>query len=828
MSTPKPIGRNHSFAFRRDFSQKRVSSGDRNFRESDELVRKRFKIQPYSSFEDKFLEQDRLNQYIFEQFQKLESKISVFSQNELEKQEIFNNFLIIEQKIAGIFTDLQISKQISQDFLELKETLTQQLSQESTFKEKSSKKNKVLFEEVVRLGKTVEATERKVEDLKKKSVKPGKVRVITENIEGIDDKLNSIESTFSTLKSSIESESIKIQKLSQSTHSLRQDIESYISHLNNSLSSSLSKSSETMVKKLLDEQETRQQNTIDLKHLIELQSNKLNEKFSSELLSLQKNLQKLDSHLLLQKHEMEDFQKTFLTILQTEKKEIKDLIFSSNSQILDLESKLQKSFNSLENMQKTSLETISSTILAEIQTRVHSEHELQNMIKVTNKGIFEEMTRLQNEVNELASHFKIITADIRASISEKCDLLSRFVESEIQKVNQKISSNMKKYKTAIPRETDAKLQELKEQFLQIFSKIQQDSLNRFKSYSQNQEKISAKLKELSEETNENLEKILKESEKNFLFFQENLVKLDEKVMKIDENSYNDLTSLVGLCNELQEDLQEIRADKDFYSEIIAGLEAQIEVKVANEKVSREHMVTFYIQSIQEEISHLHSKTSKKLQIFSKNFVKIEEIPEILAKIDSNKQNFLELSKTFDSYKENINSEIKEYYEQITIIEEKADIASMIVEEMKERVKDILENHSKFGMMLRSVMKEHDKERRFGESKNILNDMTNRVETMGILSKLDEILIDMDANERETQAMLTLYKRELEYLQDKQKKGLDDAQNAVKSIFDTKISGLQKMVSDEMTKIIDFIKTNQVISPNLSSLQEYASSLKLVP
>jgi hypothetical protein len=131
-------------------------------------------------------------------------------------------------------------------------------------------------------------------------------------------------------------------------------------------------------------------------------------------------------------------------------------------------------------------------------------------------------------------------------------------------------------------------------------------------------------------------------------------------------------------------------------------------------------------------------------------------------------------------------------------------------------------------MLRSVMKEHDKERRFGESKNILNDMTNRVETMGILSKLDEILIDMDANERETQAMLTLYKRELEYLQDKQKKGLDDAQNAVKSIFDTKISGLQKMVSDEMTKIIDFIKTNQVISPNLSSLQEYASSLKLVP
>ena len=87
---------------------------------------------------------------------------------------------------------------------------------------------------------------------------------------------------------------------------------------------------------------------------------------------------------------------------------------------------------------------------------------------------------------------------------------------------------------------------------------------------------------------------------------------------------------------------------------------------------------------------------------------------------------------------------------------------------------------------------------------------------------------MDANERETQAMLTLYKKELEYIQEKQKKGLEDAQNAVRSIFDSKISGVQNMVSSELSKIIDYIEKNQVLAPNLSSLHEYASNVKIIP
>ena len=45
---------------------------------------------------------------------------------------------------------------------------------------------------------------------------------------------------------------------------------------------------------------------------------------------------------------------------------------------------------------------------------------------------------------------------------------------------------------------------------------------------------------------------------------------------------------------------------------------------------------------------------------------------------------------------------------------------------------------------------------------------------------------MDSNEKETQAMLEVYKKELEFIQEKQQKGLEDAQAAVYEIFAKKI------------------------------------------
>ena len=712
-----------------------------------------------------------------------------------------------------------------------KDSILQTINSNESFKEKSSQKDQILFQELLRLGKSLESAEQKIEEISQKSIKPGKIQVLSDNIEGIDDKVKTIENIYEALKSSIESESAKIQRLSLSSQSLRNDIETYMSQVNTSVSSNLSSAADIILKKLLDEQENRQKNIIDLKYLIDINYSKLNEKFSAELVGVKNFLQKLEAEIKFVKNENEEKFMRLGENLKKDKKGIVDLIEIIRSQIGIVENQQGKNMDIIEKRLKEVTESFSSTILAEMQTRVHAEHELQNMIKITTKSIFQEIHETQSALRSLENESDKKNSELRNSISEKCDLLSRYIETEIRKIKKTFSNNVKKYQSAIPRDVDIKIEILKNQFVQIFNTLKKDSLKRFDFLVKNHEKISKNIEKFSEEVNESFDKMTEELNyfsESLLKFNENLMKLDEKIVKIDENSYNDLTSITQYLTDIEEEIFDIRADKNFYQEIIAGLEAQIEVKITNEKVSREHMITFYISSIQEDILLQDVKTQKKLDSFSKKFIKTSELDLIYEKIESNRENYLEISKTFDSFKENIKAEVNEYFEESNRIQVKIDTTLLIVEEMKERVQEVVENHTKFGVMLRSALKEQDKDKRLSESKNLLVDMTNRVETMGILSKLDGILVDMDANEKDTQAMLTLYKRELEFIQEKQKKGLEDAQNAVKSIFDSKIAGVQNMVSSELSKIIDYIESNQVFAPNLSSLHEYASNVKIIP
>ena len=832
MSTPKPYQRNHSFVFKRDYSNKRISSRERILRESDDfIIKKRFKIQPYSSFEDKFIEQDKLNKYIFEQFSRLESKILEYTQNTSEKETFQQSIDFFTRKFEDISSEVSISKQKFQELSSFKDSILHSINSNESFKEKCSQKDQILFEELIRLGKSLESNEQKIEEICQKSIKPGKIQVLSDNIVGIDEKVKTIENIYEALKSSIESESAKIQRLSLSSQSLRNDIETYMSQVNTTVSSNLSSAADIILKKLLDEQENRQKNIIDLKYIIDINYSKLNEKFSAELIGVKTILQKLEADIgLVRNGNEEDFGK-LRENLKKDKKGVVNLIEIVRSQIRIIENQQGKNMDIMEKRLKEVTESFSSTILAEMQTRVHAENELQNMIKITTKSIFQEINETQSALRSLETESEKNNSQLRNSISEKCDLLSRYMETEIRKIKKNFSNNIKKYQSVIPRDVDVKIEVLKKQFVQIFNALKKDSLNRFDFLIKTHEKITFEIEKLSKEVNHNLEKITEELDyfsENLVKFDENIVKLDEKIVKIDENSYNDLTSITQYLADVEEEILEIRADKNFYQEIIAGLEAQIEVKITNEKVSREHMIAFYVSSIQEDILIQGLKTQKKLDLFSKKFVKASEFDLVIEKIELNKENFIEISKTFDSFKENIKAEVNEYFEESNRVQGKIDTALLIVDEMKERIQEVVENHTKFGVMLRSALKQQDKEKYMSESKSLLVDMTNRVETMGILSKLDGILVDMDANERETQAMLTLYKKELEYIQEKQKKGLEDAQNAVRSILDSKISGVQNMVSSELSKIIDYIEKNQVLAPNLSSLHEYASNVKIIP
>lgn len=821
MSTPKLNVRNSSVTIKRDFSGQRIASRERLPRDSeDPIMKKRFKIQPYSSFEDRFIEQDKLNHYIFEQFNKIESKLSLIKPI-LDHEDPFRDIHILQNRVQTIFSEFEYFKLTSKEFLDFKAAITRKIGNVDEFKGKSNEKDKVLFEEVVRLGQVVENCEHSIENLKTKSVNPGKVQVLIQNVEDFEEKFRSMEAFYLNLKTLIDKESTKVQKISQSNSILAKEIENYMSQLSHLVTKDLVNTSEEMHKRVLDEQETRQKNTIDLKHLIEISAAQLSDKFFTEIGNLKSQIQNLDSLIYKQNSHIETLKNEFLIAAKNEKHEILALVSGLESNLRELNEKYFEAFRELKISQENEHKNFTSTIFAEIQTRVQAEHELQNMIKITTKGIFQEIHELQISFNEFKEQGAAIQSEIRSSVSEKCDLLSRFVESEVKKIRSVIKNNIQKYKSAVPRDIDLKVTQAREDFANCLKALREELSSNIK---QTQDYTTKSISDTRESLDSILKKLYTDLDKSSQSVQSSLIQLDEKIIKIDENSYKDLTEITEYLNDLDESLKELRQDNAAYEEIIARLETQIEVKVTNEKLSREHAIGFFHQTLSDRIENFTGKMKK----FTENLKQYAKNSEVIDKIQELSGHYIEVSKAFEMFRENIKAEMNDFIVEAGQLKEKVEVSEVIVDEMKAKLNEISENYLRFGLMLKNTMKEYDKERRANESKNVLNDLTSRVETMGILSKLDEILVEMDANEKETQAMLMLYKKELTYVQEKQKKGLEDAQNAVKGIFDMKIAGLQQMVSSEMDRILEYIEENKVIVPNMSSLHEYASKVKIIP
>ena len=196
----------------------------------------------------------------------------------------------------------------------------------------------------------------------------------------------------------------------------------------------------------------------------------------------------------------------------------------------------------------------------------------------------------------------------------------------------------------------------------------------------------------------------------------------------------------------------------------------------------------------------------------------------LKKISENIENFEELSKGFEHFRTNIKAEIHDYLEDLSWVKEKIENGEILLEEVQRKIEEVQEDHTKFRILAKNVFKNQQAEY-LKESQHVVNDLTNRVENMDILTKLNLLFKEMDSNEIETQAMLQLYKKELEYIQERQKKALEEAQATVYTVFEQKISDLQGVLVGEMQNAIKMVNENKFESINLSGLQEISKRFK---
>ena len=489
------------------------------------------------------------------------------------------------------------------------------------------------------------------------------------------------------------------------------------------------------------------------------------------------------------------------------------------------------------------IKEFSSTLFYEIETRNQAERELKCMIEVTSKDMIIELKQQQDKIDSVIIRLKNTEYELNQSILEKIDMVSKCIETETYKINTALELNYNNCKDRITELTESMKKNIinnekwKNSYLEsakntanLISQLQKNSKVHSKGYENVYEKLrklqkyvearmvsnckilEKRIDSLSFEMQKCLDSTDFNLTQNQLTITEALTKLDQKICEIDSIHSQEIEEINNSLNFFDDEVKYLQDSETNYYELIARLETQIDLKLTNEKVTREHMVNFFQSEIFANI-----KTLKKSQ---KNFGL--EIEKLLSVAKKNTEGYEDLCQGFEIFRKNIKSEIEESLEN-NPIKEKIEIGEALLEELKEKIFELQEESTKMKLVLKHNKTNDSKYVK--ESYNVLNDLTNRVETMDILKKLNLIFVEMDSNEKETQAMLEVYKKELEFIQEKQQKGLEDAQAAVYEIFAKKISGLQDMLVTEMEKVIQLANDNRPSDINLSGLQEMARKLK---
>jgi hypothetical protein len=887
MSTPKILKRDISLALKRENSF-RNNSRERVQKDSDlYMTRKRYKLQPYSSFEDKFIEQEKINKLVWENIQKLDEKNSRLVISE-EIQRVCRLYETLETKINDLALEFKNKNELINEILQSSQIITHQINKDLLFRDKSNEKNKILFEEVVRLGKNTEICEKNITILQKKLKNASKLNT-SNNFPDLQSKINSIESIMSknieTLSNTLPDIELKIQLLEESiaknvqvvntdqqdlyylkktTEGIKAEVNTYIFDLQSTIKSQINAIFQDMVKRIQNEGEDRLKTNSDFKYFIDITSQLTQEKFTNEISYIKQDIVQLDNKISLELLKKEEYLKNLNKNFEAFSAEVFKLIKEEKNARSRVEAfliekaetmskKMAEGFEEVKSEQSKATKGFSDTFYIEIETRTQAERELKCMIEIATKDIYTELKSQYLKIEDLSSLLTIKESDIRNSIIEKADIISRFIEAEIKKIEDIIDANYKNSKECIEELTESMKnniinQEKWKNYMQDQNKIFYKNITDTKGIStdlidKNNKKFVQKIRDLQEYTEKKaagnyrilenrIDSLCKEiqkaldasnkiSEENQETVLDSIKKLDERLYEIDTEYSNDLKDISEAINSQNLDINSIIEASNACSDLIVQLETQIDLKITNEKFSREHMVNYFQQELYKELNALdfaQRLTSAQVEAL------IKSNAEALASIETNKQNYEDICKGFEAFRENIKYEINEHIEDNNNIKEKLDTGWIIIENLKEKFEELQEENLKTRLIVKDRIKNLSSEY-VKESYNVLNDLTGRVEVMDILKKLNLIFREMDNNEKETQAMMQIYRKELEFIHEKQEKGLQDAQIAVHEIFDKKITGLRNLLVTEMEEVIKMANDSRIENFNLSTLHNLARKLK---
>ena len=311
MSTPKLVHRDSSFVIKKESFDRNFQSRERTSKDSEFFLpmKKRFKIQPYSSFEDRFIEQEKINKYVYEKILSLSEKLANNSEKKdfnAEIERVKSLYEILQKKLENLNLEFQDKNLLFTDILELKQVLIKKISKDQQFKGKANEKNKILFSEIVRIGQNIENCEKNILALEKR-MRNQPTSSSSENFVEIENKLKVLEENIAKASQILNTDQQDIFQIRQSTENIKKELENYLIDLQSVFKSQISTTMNEITKKIEIEGDERHKNSLDFKYILDIKSQFMNEKFSGDVSYIKQEISKLEAFVNLELRKNQEF-----------------------------------------------------------------------------------------------------------------------------------------------------------------------------------------------------------------------------------------------------------------------------------------------------------------------------------------------------------------------------------------------------------------------------------------------------------------------------------------------------------------------------------------
>ena len=350
------------------------------------------------------------------------------------------------------------TQQTETEIQTVKSALQQNLASGQIEKVKNKEKNQALFTEVVRIGEQTEQT----------------VKFLKELALGTENKMKDLESRITTGESALQNvgqgvqenttlaikHNSSIETIDGSTKRMSEEMKTYIVSMQAELKHTNELQINDLVGRLLQEQNERITGLEGLRNALEVKERMLNERANVDKEEIKDRVHGLNNHVhsefqrkdeaLSNLHDLVDQQqKNSIAAIKAEESNRYQDTFEVRSDLNQIYDQIRNELDSFKVQSTTLTDKITETIRSEIESRLHAEKELKNLIHAMIKGVMQEISMVKDATEGFQAKTGNDLKEIQMGFAQKADLLSRYIDDQVQSMTEESNQNHSKTKEII-------------------------------------------------------------------------------------------------------------------------------------------------------------------------------------------------------------------------------------------------------------------------------------------------------------------------------------------------------------------------------------------